>query len=139
MFDDAKSVFRKVLRLGALLVLAVGILGSIVGFLVAGQSGLYAALCGSGAAFAFTAVTVVSVLFGSDKGLGLFLGLVLGGWLLKVVLFLVLFSMLNQADWLTREARPVVFFTVVASVLLGLALDTWIVSKAKISPAVKLP
>jgi len=64
---------------------------------------------------------------------------VLGGWLIKVVLFLVLFSMLNQADWLTREARPVVFFTVVASVLLGLALDTWIVSKAKISPAVKLP
>ncbi|NBQ92838.1 MAG: hypothetical protein EBT82_02075 [Micrococcales bacterium] len=139
MFDDAKSVFRRILRLGFLLVLVVGVLGSVIGYLVAGQAGLYAALCGSGAAFAFTAVTVVSVWFGSDKGLGVFLGLVLGGWLIKVVLFLVLFSLLNQADWLTREARPVVFFTVVASVLLGLALDTWIVSKAKISPGVKLP
>ena len=139
MFDNAQSVFRKVLKLGSLLVLGVGILGSIVGYFMAGSAGVFAALSGSAAAFVFTAMTVLSVLFGSSRGLGVFLGLVLGGWLIKVVLFLILFSVLNQAQWLTREARPVVFFAVVASVILGLALDTWIVSKAKISPAVKLP
>jgi hypothetical protein len=139
MFDDAKSVFRRVLRLGALSVLLVGVLGAIAGFFLAGQAGVFAALAGAAAAFVFTALTVISVLIGSSRGLGVFLGLVLGGWLLKVILFLLFFSFLNQAEWLTREARPVVFFTVVTSVLLGLALDTWIVSKAKISPAVKLP
>jgi hypothetical protein len=69
-------------------------------------------------------------------GLGGFLAVVLGGWLIKMVLFLVFFWVLNNADWLSSEARPVVFFTVVAAVIGGLVLDTWIVTKARITPSV---
>ncbi len=136
MFDDLKSVMQRVLKLGSLLVLGVTVIGSLVGFLVAGTSGLLAALAGGAAAFAFTALTVLSLLFGSKLNLGGFLGIVLGGWLIKVLLFLVLFSSLNKADWLTLSARPVVFFVVVAAVIGGLVLDTLVVTKARIAPSV---
>jgi hypothetical protein len=136
MFDDLKSVMQRVLKLGSLLVLGVTVIGSIVGFLVAGTSGLLAALAGGAAAFAFTALTVLSLLFGSKLNLGGFLGVVLGGWLIKVLLFLVLFSSLNKAEWLTLSARPVVFFVVVAAVIGGLVLDTLVVTKARIAPSV---
>ncbi len=127
---------QRVLKLGSLLVLGVTVIGSLVGFLVAGTSGLLAALAGGAAAFAFTALTVLSLLFGSKLNLGGFLGIVLGGWLIKVLLFLVLFSSLNKADWLTLSARPVVFFVVVAAVIGGLVLDTLVVTKARIAPSV---
>ncbi len=137
MFDDLKSVMLRVLKLGSLLVLGITGLGSGIGFLVAGESGVWAALAGGLAALVFTALTALSLLLGSKLGLGGFLGVVLGGWLVKMVLFLVLFSVLSRADWLTIDSRPVVFFTVVAAVIGGLVLDTLIVTKARLAPNVK--
>jgi hypothetical protein len=136
MFDDLKSVMTRVLKLGSLLVVGITVLGSVIGFLVAGTSGLLPALAGGAAAFAFTALTVLSLLFGSKLNLGVFLGVVLGGWLVKVLLFLVLFRFLDRAEWLTLSARPVVFFVVVAAVIGGLVLDTIVVTKARIAPSV---
>lgn len=139
MFDDLSSVMKRVLKFGALLVLAILVLGSLIGYFVAGISGILAALSGSLAALAFTGLTALSVLVGSKLSLPGFLGAVLGGWLLKMVLFLIAFTVLNKAQWLTREARPIVFFTIVVAVIGGLILDTRIVSKARLSADVKLP
>jgi hypothetical protein len=138
MFDDLKSVMLRVLKLGTILVLGITLLGSLVGYLVAGTSGILAALAGGLAAFVFTALTALSLLLGAKLNLGGFLGVVLGGWLIKMVLFLVLFRVLNDAAWLSKEARPIVFFTVVAAVIGGLVLDTLIVTKARLSPQVKI-
>jgi hypothetical protein len=139
MFESLSTVMARVLKLGSLLVLAIALLGSLVGFLVIGTSGVYAALIGSGAAFLFTALTALSVLIGSKLNLAGFLGAVLGGWLVKMVLFLIGFSMLNRAEWLTRESRPIVFFTVVAAVIGGLVIDTMIVSKARLTATEEKP
>jgi len=139
MFDSLSTVMARVLKLGSLLVLAIALLGSLVGFLVIGISGVYAALIGSGAAFLFTALTALSVLIGSKLNLAGFLGAVLGGWLVKMVLFLIGFSMLNRAELLTRESRPIVFFTVVAAVIGGLVIDTMIVSKARLTATEEKP
>ena len=139
MFDDASKLLKRVLKLGALLVGTIALVGSLVGFMLAGVSGVYAALAGSLAAFMFMSLTVLSIFMGAKLQIGGFMGLVLGGWLLKMVLFILLFIYLNGADWLTSSARPIVFFTIVAAVISGLVLDTWIVSKARLSPNVKLP
>jgi len=139
MFDSLSTVMARVLNLGSLLVLAIALLGSLVGYLTIGLSGVYAALIGSGAAFLFTALTALSVLIGSKLNLAGFLGAVLGGWLVKMVLFLIGFSTLNKAAWLTRESRPIVFFTVVAAVIGGLVIDTMIVSKARLTATEEKP
>jgi len=139
MFDSLSTVMARVLKLGSLLVLAIALLGSLVGYLTIGLSGVYAALIGSGAAFLFTALTALGVLIGSKLNLAGFLGAVLGGWLVKMVLFLIGFSTLNKAAWLTRESRPIVFFTVVAAVIGGLVIDTMIVSKARLTATEEKP
>ncbi|MBJ7280279.1 MAG: hypothetical protein JHD31_00165 [Rhodoluna sp.] len=139
MFDSLGTVIGRVLRLGAALVAAIGIVGSLVGYLLTGLPGVYAALIGSGAAFLFTALTALSVLIGSKLNLAGFLGAVLGGWLIKMVLFLIGFSFLNKSDWLTRDSRPIVFFTVVSAVIGGLVIDTLIVSKARLTATLDKP
>jgi hypothetical protein len=106
-------------------------MGSLAGFFVAGMSGVFGALVGGSAVLIFTGMTALSVLIGSKLPLAGFVGTVLGGWLIKMVLFLVIFRLIDNADWLTQEARPVVFFTIVAAVVGGLILDTMIVSKAR--------
>ena len=139
MFDDLSSVMKRVLTFGTLLVLVIVVLGSLIGYFVAGVPGVLAALVGGLAALAFTGLTALSVLVGARLNLVGFLGAVLGGWLLKMLLFLVAFTVLNRAEWLSREARPIVFFTIVTAVIGGLILDTRIVSKARLSADVKLP
>ena len=139
MFDDLTSVMKRVLKFGTILVLVIAVLGSLIGYFVAGVPGVLAALVGGLAALAFTGLTALSVLVGARFTLAGFLGAVLGGWLLKMLLFLVAFTVLNKAPWLTREARPIVFFTIVIAVIGGLILDTRIVSKARLSAEVKLP
>jgi hypothetical protein len=139
MFDSLGTVIARVLRLGAALVSFIVLLGSLIGYLIAGQSGVFAALIGSGAAFLFTALTALSVLIGSKLNLAGFLGAVLGGWLVKMVLFLIGFSFLNKAAWLSHESRPIVFFTIVSAVIGGLVIDTMIVSKARLTATEEKP
>jgi hypothetical protein len=121
----------RVLKFGLLLVLGISLMGSLAGFFVAGMSGVFGALVGGSAVLIFTGMTALSVLIGSKLPLAGFVGTVLGGWLIKMVLFLIIFTLIDNADWLTQEARPVVFFTIVAAVVGGLILDTMIVSKAR--------
>jgi len=137
MFDDVKSVMQRVLKFGAALVLVITLFGSGVGFLVAGGAGVLAALAGGLSALVFTGFTALSVLIGSRFSLTGFMGAVLGGWFVKMVLFLVIFGLLNRADWLTPASRPVVFFTLVIAVVGGLILDALIIGRARLSPTAK--
>jgi uncharacterized membrane protein YhhN len=54
---------------------------------------------------------------------------VLGGWLLKVIGFVLLMGALKNADFISG---PVLFFTLVASVMGTLAVDSVLVLKARI-------
>lgn len=113
------------LRWGALFALALAILAGGVGLLVAGLPGLWGGLLGAGLAFAFLALTAGSILLGQrltvdDPNSPVFYGVVLGGWLLKLVVFFILLF------WLRGQAfvDPWVFFlTVIVAVFGSLAID----------------
>ena len=128
-FDDPKTVFTKVLKLGSLLILGIAALGSLIGYFSAGISGLMGALVGSSLALIFVSLTALSVLFGGKLNLGGFYAIVLGGWLLKVVLFIAAISIISQIDGLNRIA---IFVTLVASVLGSLAVDAYVALKSRI-------
>jgi hypothetical protein len=110
--SSSTQVFSKALKLSALLVVSVAVIGSLIGFLVVGVDGLWTALIGSAIALVFTSLTVLSVLFGARLPLGGFYGLVLGGWLLKIVLFAVLMAALQRMDFIHG---PTLFFAIVLS------------------------
>ena len=129
MASSSTQVFAKALKLSALLVVSVAAICSVIGFLVVGVDGLWTALIGSGIALVFTSLTVLSVLLGARLPLAGFYGLVLGGWLLKVVLFAVLMAALARMDFIHG---PTLFFAIVLSVLGSLGIDSWVVLRSRI-------
>ena len=129
MASSSTQVFAKALKLSALLVVSVAVICSIIGYLVVGVDGLWTALIGSAIALVFTSLTVLSVLFGARLPLGGFYGLVLGGWLLKIVVFAVLMAALQRMDFIHG---PTLFFAIVLSVLGSLSIDSWVVLRSRI-------
>ena len=129
MASSSTQVFAKALKLSALLVVSVAVICSTIGYLVVGIDGLWTALIGAAIALVFTSLTVLSVLFGARLPLGGFYGLVLGGWLLKIVLFAVLMAALQRMDFIHG---PTLFFAIVLSVLGSLSIDSWVVLRSRI-------
>ena len=128
-FDNPKTVFTKVLKLGSLLIAGIAGIGSAIGFFAAGLPGLLGALVGSFIALVFVSLTALSVLFGGKLSLGGFYAVVLGGWLLKVMIFIGTIAIIKQIGGLNRVA---IFATIVASVLGSLAVDGYVVTKSRI-------
>jgi len=127
--NTSAQVFRKSLVLTSYLVLAIAIVGGALGFLVLGLQGLYSALLGAAVALGFSAITILSVWFGGKLPLNGFFGLVLGGWLLKVILFALSLGALRNAEFISG---PAFFFALVAAILGGLAIDSYVVLKSRI-------
>ncbi len=127
--SSSRQVFARALRLSALLVGAVALIGSGLGYLFAGTNGVISALIGAGISLLFSGLTILSISLGSRLPLGGFYGLVLGGWLLKLVLFAVLLGLLRQAEFVSG---PVLFFALVGAILGGLGIDSYVALKARV-------
>ena len=128
--SSTSEVFAAVLKQGLLLVLAIAVIGGGVGFLVAGVNGLLSGLIGAALALLFSTMTALSVKFGGRLSLGGFFGVVLGGWIFKMVLFIAIVAALRGANFIDG---PVFFFTLVASILGTLVIDSLIVMKSRIT------
>ncbi len=127
--SSAQDLFRRAIAYGAYLAIAIAVIGSLVSMLTVGLPGVYAALIGAAISTSFSLMTIFSVWFGSKLPLNGFYALVLGGWLIKVVLFGVVLAILQGAQ---NFNGPVFFFAIVAGVLGGLGIDSWLVLKARI-------
>jgi len=123
------AMFKKVLGWGALLIAAIAVIASLLGWALAGTNGLISALIGAAIAFAFVSLTALSVWLGGRLNLGGFYGVVLGGWILKVLIFLIIVGVLRHADFING---PTLFFTLVASILGSLGIDSWVFLKARL-------
>ena len=128
--SSTSEVFSAVLKQGLLLVLGIAVIGGGVGFLVAGVSGLMSGFIGAVLALLFSTMTALSVKFGGKLSLGGFFGVVLGGWIFKMVLVIAIVAGLRGADFIDG---PVFFFTLVASILGTLVIDSLIVMKSRIT------
>jgi hypothetical protein len=127
--STSSQLFKTVLVQGALLSLGIAVVGGGIAFLAAGMSGFISAIIGATIAASFTSLTALAVWLGGKLPLGGFYGVVLGGWLLKVIVFISILAVLNHTDGLSR---PTIFFTIVASVLGGLAIDAVAVLRSRV-------
>lgn len=122
-------MFKKVLAWGGLLIAAIALIASLLGWLLAGTNGLISALIGAAIAFTFVSLTALSVWLGGKLSLGGFYGVVLGGWILKVLIFLIIVGVLRHASFING---PTLFFTLVTSILGSLGIDSWVFLKARL-------
>ena len=126
---SSAEVFSAVLKQGLLLVAAIAIIGGGLGLIFAGLNGLISGLIGAGLALIFSSLTAFSVKIGGRLSLGGFFGVVLGAWIAKLVGFIVLITLLKGATFI---AGPVLFFTLVASILGTLVIDSMIFMRSRI-------
>jgi hypothetical protein len=140
---SSTPVLRTALTWGAVVAGALAVVGGVIGFAVGGGEGLASALVGVAVGALFSAVTAVSILlanrwFGDPLYVPIFFGIVLGGWIVKLVLFIVALLVLRGQAWID----PVVFFlALVASVLGSLVVDLVVLLRMRIPHAsdVSLP
>jgi hypothetical protein len=131
---SSTPVFQSVLRGGLVLAVAIAVVGGVIGFLAAGTPGLVSALIGALIGGLFLAVTAASILFANRLSNGdmlhpAYFGIILGAWLLKFVLFLVMVFLLREQPWIDGT---VLFLTLVAGVLGTLAIDVIVVARSRI-------
>lgn len=126
---SADQLFKRVLGQGALLTGLIASVGSLAGYFVDGMDAVVSALIGAALAFAFTSLTVVSMLVGRKLSLAGFFGVVMGGWLLKLIGFALLARALQGAEFING---PVLFLTLVAAILGSLVIDSIAVLSARI-------
>ena len=139
----SNPVLGRALLWGGALAAIIAVVGGVLGFVFAGTEGLVSALLGTLMAVVFMGITGASILLanrfaGSDVFVGAFFGIVLGGWLLKFILFIVLVVVLRDAAWLNPT---VLFLSIVAGVLASLLVDVLVVARSRMPYAsdVELP
>jgi len=131
--SNLKQLFAMVTKYSLIMVAAIAILGGAAGFFLSGTNGLISALIGAAIAFAFSILTILSVFVGSKMDIAGFYAIVLGGWLLKIVIFGIVLVALRGAEFIDG---PLLFTTVVVTVIGTLAVDSYAALRARI-PAVE--
>lgn len=122
---NSASILARALVYGVILTLGIAIVGSIIGWLVAGGAGLVSALIGAGLTALFMGFTAGSIILAakatkSDPSSVLFFAIVLGSWLLKFVVFISILLLLRSAEFV----QPLVmFFSILAAVIGSLTVD----------------
>ncbi|HEY8282548.1 MAG TPA: hypothetical protein VIG28_08700 [Leifsonia sp.] len=130
----SNPVFRDVLKYGAILALVIAVAGAILGGIFAGWVGIVSAVIGTLMALVFLSITALSILIanrfiGSDLFAGIFFGIVLGGWIVKFVLFIVLAVTLKDQPWI----NPVVLFlSLIVGVIGSLVVDMIVVFRSRL-------
>jgi hypothetical protein len=126
--NSAVPVLKKILVWGGILAVVVVVGGSIAGYLAVGWTGVTSALIGTAMAVVFLAITALSIMIASRFGVGAFFGIVMGAWLLKFVLFLVLIFLLKDQSWIQST---VLFLCVVVAVVGTLVVDVVVIAKSR--------
>ena len=119
------TILARAIVYGAILTAIIAIVGSVVGYLVAGNPGLISALVGAGLTALFMGFTALSIVLAAkvthnEPSSTLFFGIVLGVWLLKFVAFIAILVILRDQPFI----EPLVmFFSILAAVIGSLAVD----------------
>ena len=132
--SSSSVILRTTLVWSAVITGILAIVGSVIGFLVAGVTGLVSALIGVVLAGLFLGMTALIILIAGRIPAGpmqipTFFGIVLGGWAIKLVVFIVVLVVLGRQEWI---APYVFFFSVLVSVIASLVVDLVVMARARV-------
>ncbi|WIB35133.1 hypothetical protein [Curtobacterium sp. MCJR17_043] len=139
--DHVRPVFRRILVQGAGLAAALALVGGVVGWFVAGGPGLTGGLIGAVMSVVFCGLTAVSVLLairfsGGQMVSGAFFGTIMGTFLVKFVLFIVVLVALKDRDWVDT---PVLAVAIIVGVIGSLVIDVTVIARSRVPIGVSLP
>ena len=127
-------ILRMTLVWSAVITGILAVVGAVIGYLVAGPTGLASALVGVLLAGLFLGMTALIILIAGRIPAGpmqipTFFGIVLGGWVIKLVVFIIALLVLRGQPWI----EPLVFFfSVLVSVIASLVVDLVVMARARV-------
>lgn len=110
-----RTAFGAVLREVVIFVLALTVVGSVVGFLVRGTEGLWGALIGSAIAALFTLTTAVIMYVTADKPMHVTTASATGAWIAKMIVLVIVLAVLRDLEFYDK----IVLFVVLTLAILG--------------------
>jgi len=119
---DASAPMRAAVRYGVLGLLALAVVASIVSVLVAGTPGLWGALIGAAVGGGFILFTALGVLLTAKLPAMTAGAVLLGTWLLKLILAIVVMATLDPLDFYNRNA---LVLTIVLALVIVLGAETY--------------
>lgn len=126
---NAQKILTEVLRYTGFLAILIGLVGGGLGYLLASTEGLISALIGTALALIFASITAVSIIGAIRYSLGAFFAIVMGAWLLKISVFIVILALLRDVTFL----QPIVLFlTVIAGAVGTMLIDVIVVYRSRL-------
>lgn len=134
---SSTPVLRTTLLWSAITTALLAVVGAVLGYLIGGTDGLWSALAAVVLAAFFLSLTAVSILianrwYGDPLYVQIFFGLVMGAWVLKFLVFIIVLLVLREQPWLDG---PVFFVALVVSILASLAIDVVVMMRMRIPHA----
>ncbi|GAA3926280.1 hypothetical protein [Microbacterium soli] len=131
---SSTPILRRTLTWSAFAALALAVIAGGIGMAVAGIDGLWSGLVGVLLAFLFLGITGASILFanrwfGDALYVPIFFAIVLGGWLIKLVLFFVVMVVISGQPWVVPL---VLFISLIAGVLVSLVVDVIVLTRMRL-------
>jgi len=131
--SSSSAILRNTLLWSAVITGVLAVVGAVVGYLVGGGTGLVSALIGVLLAALFLGMTAAIILIasrfhGPDK-FQIYFGIVIGGWLIKLIVFVVVLLVLRGQPWIDGL---VFFFAVLASIISSLVIDLVVVARTRV-------
>jgi len=121
-------ILKRSLAFGFLFAAVIAVLGGGLGWLTVGPIGALSVVIGAVMAAVFLGITAASILVAIKYDIVAFFAIVLGAWLLKFVLFLVLAIVLRDQPWINTTA---LFLALIAGVIGSLVVDVVVVMKTR--------
>lgn len=131
---SSTPILRRTLIWSGVATVVLAIAAAVVGYLVGQENGLISGLLGVLIAAVFLGITGASILianrwFGEPLYVQFFFAIVLGGWLLKFIVFFLVLVVLKDQPWI----HPVILFvSIVAGVLMSLIIDALVLTTMRL-------
>jgi hypothetical protein len=132
--SSSSVILRMTLVWSAVITGILAVVGAVIGYLVAGPTGLASALVGVLLAGLFLGMTALIILIAGRLPPGpaqipTFFAIVLGGWFVKLIVFVVVLLVLRGQPWI----EPFIFFfSVLVSVIASLVVDLVVMARARV-------
>lgn len=131
-------LFRRILLWGAILAVAIAVIGGGIAWAVGGWPAAGSALLGAVLSFVFSGATAASVLLAGRLAKGdllhpAFFGVIGAAFFVKLVVFFVILLVLGRQHWIVGTALVATMFV---SVLGGLAIDSLVITRSRLGRAI---
>ncbi len=129
-YDDPRRPLLRAVRFGSIALVAITIVSLAVWGATRDLPGIWGVLIGAAIGGGFVLMTAASVLFTSSTNVATTGAVVLGSWLLKIVVLIIVLAIIRDMEFYDRMALLV---TLVLALIVVLATEVWGVITARVT------